>query len=413
MKHLILIISLAIFSAVALAENITLDEVISDSLQKNTSLYRIQREHEDKLANATEITLLENPELSVGAIHTKGENGIGMDLELSQPLKLSQLTGARIRYGDTLTQVANIEQKYEMLKVINETTMLYTRVWLLFERKKLYESYADDADQMRKLVQDSTSQGQTSPAASYLFSADAEKLRTDAKALDAELRQARSSLGLLTGRSYISTELQRPTFTPITANIERLQQFANTHANFRNIVESRIEAAERRIKIANQDAVLPEITPRLFYSNAPSNEEDFFAEDETFYGVGIALRIPIWNQNNAERSRANAELAQAQYEEDLLTGLPQKDLIEELRQSASIMQERADSYFKNILPTYRESYELTRSMFRQGQANALEVWQVREKLLTAENEALDAVAQAINARGALELELGGKIEEIL
>ena len=49
---------------------------------------------------------------------------------------------------------------------------------------------------------------------------------------------------------------------------------------------------------------------------------------------------------------------------------------------------------------------------RQGQADALEVWQVREKLLTSENEALDAMAQAVNARGALELELGGKLEEI-
>ena len=59
-----------------------------------------------------------------------------------------------------------------------------------------------------------------------------------------------------------------------------------------------------------------------------------------------------------------------------------------------------------------KSYELTRSMFRQGQADALEVWQVREKLLSSENEALDALAQAVNARGALEVELGGKIEEV-
>ena len=51
-------------------------------------------------------------------------------------------------------------------------------------------------------------------------------------------------------------------------------------------------------------------------------------------------------------------------------------------------------------------------MFRQGQADALEVWQVREKLLSSENEALDALAQAVNARGALEVELGGKIEEV-
>ena len=33
-------------------------------------------------------------------------------------------------------------------------------------------------------------------------------------------------------------------------------------------------------------------------------------------------------------------------------------------------------------------------------------------VIQCENEALDALAQAVNARGALELELGGKIEEV-
>ena len=130
------------------------------------------------------------------------------------------------------------------------------------------------------------------------------------------------------------------------------------------------------------------------------------------YGVGVALRIPLWNQNDGERKRAHAELRQAQSEANLYAGLPQQDVIGELQQSAAALQERADSYFDSILPGYRKSYELTRNMFRQGQADALEVWQVREKLLNSENEGLDALAQAVNARGALEVELGGKIEEI-
>lgn len=150
---------------------------------------------------------------------------------------------------------------------------------------------------------------------------------------------------------------------------------------------------------------MPEIGPRLIYSRSPDG-------DEKSYGVGIGLRIPLWNQNDAERKRANAELRQAKSEADLFANLPQKEVIGELQQSATTMQGRADSYFENILPGYRKSYELTRSMFRQGQADALEVWQVREKLLTSENEALDALAEAVNARGALELELGGKLEEI-
>lgn len=188
-------------------------------------------------------------------------------------------------------------------------------------------------------------------------------------------------------------------------NTERLLAFAQTQSNLRNVIKNRIQAAERRLNVAQQDAAMPEFGPRVFYSRSPNG-------DDQSYGIGVALRIPLWNQNDAERKRANAELRQARSEADLYAGLPQQEVIGELQQSASALQSRADSYFDNILPGYRKSYELTRSMFRQGQADALEVWQVREKLLSSENEALDALAQAVNARGALEVELGGKIEEV-
>jgi uncharacterized phage-like protein YoqJ len=88
---------------------------------------------------------------------------------LPSHLKFSQISGARGGYAEALANVASMEQKYEILKVINETTVLYTQVWLLSERKKLYENYANDADKMKKLVKESAGQGQTSPAASHLF----------------------------------------------------------------------------------------------------------------------------------------------------------------------------------------------------------------------------------------------------
>ncbi len=406
MKKIIAIIAIsAAFPAAAFAESITLDQVIRESLQKNTSLFRVQRDYEDKLATATETKLLDNPEFNIDATRASGENGTGADVELTQPLKFSQLSGARYGYAEALSNVASTEQKYEILKVINETTVLYTQVWLLSERKKLYENYADDAEKMKKLVGTSAGQGQTSPAASHLFSSDAAKLRADSNAVEAELRQVRTDLARLTGRSYQLAELQRPSFVDVPQDTEKLLAFAKEQSNLRNVVKSRINAAERRLSVAEQDAALPEIGPRLIYSRSPDG-------DEKSYGVGIALRIPLWNQNDAERKRANAELRQVKSEADLFVNLPQKEVIGELQQSAAALQGRADSYFESILPGYRKSYELTRSMFRQGQADALEVWQVREKLLTSENEALDALAQAVNARGQLELELGGKLEEI-
>ncbi len=405
MKPLMLIGLLMLVPLQVIAESITLDQVIKESLQKNTSLFRVQRDYEDKLATAAETTLFDNPEINADVIHSSGQGGIGTELELTQPLKFSQLSGARSSYAKALSRVASAEQKYEILKIINETTVLYTQVWLLSERKKLYASYADDAEKMKALVSSSAKQGQTSPAAAYLFSADAAKLRADSNAMGAELRLIHTDLARLTGRSYQKVELARPKFVAVPEDAEKLLAFAQAQSNLRNVIKSKIDAAEHHLKVAQQDAALPEIGPRLLYSRTPDGNEQS-------YGIGLALRIPLWNQNNAERKRAHAELRQVKSEADLFSRLPQKDVIGELQQSAIDLQNRANSYFEQILPGYRKSYELTRSMFKQGQTDALQVWQVREKLLASENEALDALAQAVNARGALELELGAKLEEI-
>lgn len=401
MKKILIILCL-IFPANAFAEIVTLEQVIQKSLQKNSGIYRAQREYDDRMATAKEVRLFDNPELNADAIHEDGN--FGTDLELTQPLKFSQLSGSRAYYSELLSKTAGIEQQYEILKVINETTVLYTQVWLLSERKKLYEKYAADAEKMQNLVNASSRQGQTSPAAASLFSSDAYKLRADASSVDAELRQARIQLTKLTGKNYQDIELQRPVFSNIPEDLDKLLTFAKSRANLRNVLKTRIEAAKQRLNIAKQDA-LPEFGPRLLYSNSPDR-------DENSYGIGVALKIPLWNRNDGERKRAEAELKQAKLDSDLFTGLPQSEIINELSQSASVLQSRSESYFNNILPGYRKSYELTGSMFRQGQANALEVWQVREKLLASENEALDAVIQSVNARGVLELELGGKLEEV-
>ena len=384
---------------------VTLEQVIDGALQKSTGISQVHKDYENKLADGTDASIIDNPELQTDIEHSKGQGGNGVAMELTQPFKFSQLTGARWRYADLLHNSASSEQQYQILKVVNETTSLYMRLWLLQERRKLYETSATDAQGMSKLVKASAGQGQTSAAASHLFAADAEKLKVDAASINAELRQVRTELAKMIGRSFANAELQKPAFSKIPDSTETLVGFAKDRANLRNIVKGQIKAAEERVLIAHQDAAMPEINPRLLYGRS-------FNGEEKSYGVGVQLRIPLWNQNDAERRRANADLNFAKSQADIFTAVPPEEMIGELQQSAIAQADRADSYSEKVLPGYRKSYELTRAMFRQGQIDALEVWQVREKLISTENEALQSVAEAFNARGALELELGGKLEEI-
>jgi outer membrane protein TolC len=388
-------------------ESVTLEQVIDGALQNSTGISQARKDYENKLADSKEAVTIDNPEFKADFVREQGVGGTGEQMELTQLFKFSQLTGARFRFANLLRCTADNEKQYEILKIINGTTILYMRLWLLQEQKRLYVTATRDAEGMSKLVKDSASQGQTSAAASYLFAADAQKLNADAVFIEAQLRQIRTDISKLTGRSFLDVHLKKPVFSKIPSNSEVLVAFAKDHANLRNIIKEQIKAAEQRVSIARQDGVMPQIGPRLVYSHL-NNGIGF----ETDYGVGVQVSIPLWNQNNVERKRADADLDFVKTQQNILAGVSQKEVIRQLQQSGIALADRADSYEDQILPGYRKSYELTREMFQQGQIDALEVWQVREKLRTIQDEALQAMADAFNARSALELELGGKLEEI-
>lgn len=387
------------------AGTVTLDQLIRDGLAQNAGVNRVEQEYEERVASAIDAGTFDNPELSVDATRGRDLSGTGTEVELVQPLKLSQVSGARARYASALREAASVEQRYEILKVVNETTALYAQAWLLAERQRLFAKYAADAERTNRIVSQSERQGQTSPAAAHLFAADAAKLRTDAAAVEAELRRVRSELSKVSGRDLSAADFERPAFSPIPEDVDRLVGFAERRASLRNLLKARITAAEKRVDVAEQDAILPEIGPRAVYSQSPDGAEET-------YGFGIVLRIPLWNQNDAERRRAGAELHRFRSDARLLSGVSLREAISQSVHGAQALTKRADTYVTDVLPGYRKSYDLSSAMFRQGQIDALALWQVREKLLSSESEALEAVALALNARGALELELGGKLEEV-
>ena len=63
-------------------------------------------------------------------------------------------------------------------------------------------------------------------------------------------------------------------------------------------------------------------------------------------------------------------------------------------------------------PSYRQSYELSKKMFQNGQISAIELWQIREKLYQTDKESIQSFLDYLSARNDLELEIGGKLEEV-
>lgn len=395
---------MTILTGTAHAKTVVLEDVLKQALSSSPAVARTEREYQERLSEGTAATTLDNPELQTDFLRQNNNNGNTVDIELSQPLRLSHLNGARTDFADMLGRAATTQQKYELLKTLNEVTTQYVKLWSLQERKSLYEHSAEDAENLANLVRGAAKQGQLAVSESTLFTADSARLRIEIENIIAEIAETKLALTRATGFSFVEIEAVKPKFSAIPP-LEKLVAFSNERATLRNVIRDNLAAAEARMRVARSDA-FPEFGPRLIYNRG------FSGNDEQAVGAGVAMRIPLWDRNQAEQQRSRAVLREAQIDAASIAMKNPKEMLAPLQESAVRREAREQEYWNKILPGYRKSYDLSRQMLRAGQIPALDLWQVREKLYQIEEAALQSTLEAYESRLALELEIGGKLEEV-
>lgn len=386
------------------APTLTLDQVLAIALEKSDPALEAQKKHDEREAEAREAATLDNPDFQIEGERKSTINGTGMAAELYQPFKLSHLTFSRSEYASRLRQLGEGEKKLELFKAMNDISAAYLKLWGLQARKSLYERSLAEAGYVGDALHTGEHEGQTPVSVREIFRGDAGRLSAELKAVMADMQVARLELSHLTGQNISSAVLEKPVFSPIPASPESLFKLAQSRTTWRSVLKDRVSAAEERLSVAQTDALMPEIGPRLVY------KENQDGTQET-YAFGIKMRIPLWNQNDAERARAHAEDNMTRMQNARYQNLPAEDTIRALHQAALNRATYLETLEKNVLPRYRKSYELMRGMVKQGQASPVELWSLREKLYQTEETAITATTDTYLARLRLEAEIGGKLEE--
>lgn len=389
----------------ALAEPMPLEQVIARVLEKSPASAQVNRDFQDRLSEGTAARIWNNPELQADVVkQSTGTKGKALQLELTQPLRLSQINGARHAYAKAVKNAAGTQQKYELFKMATDVSTLYLRLWILQERKDLYTRLSKDSEGVSETIHAGAHQGQLATSEYMLFSSDSERLKTEVDTIKAEILQVKVSLAKLTGFSFAKIEAVKPAFSPVP-DVKKLTEFASSHATVRTVTRDNFTAAQKRVEVAENDR-FPTFGPRLIY------DRGFNGDTQRSTGVGLAINIPLWDTNQTERQRAHAALNAAQANMDSTNLQNPQEVLGQMQESAKRLQTRSEHYWDKILPGFRKSYDLSRQMLRAGQIPALNLWQVRDKLYQVEDAALQSTLDAYSARLALELEIGGKLEEL-
>lgn len=406
MKQIILILAVAGMAflpspAAAGAQVVSEAHVLQAAMQYSPDFQAVVRDGAFEKADAGQAGRLDNPTVELNAVRTStaGSDENSFDLEIEQPFKLSQLTGQRARLSNVLFEQAELRQQHGMLEAFWRTKMLYAQVWQLQEQAKLYADFqkraADVARQVGKAVKD----GQTPVSEGSLFTGDAAKLASDLENIKAQESDLRLQLSKVTGLTLTDAVLEKPVLLPLNTDIAYLEGQARENASLVRLLETDLLAAQRQKQAALADSGAPEIAPRFIYGrNSDANEDTI--------GLGVVLTIPLWDQNQSQRQKANAAQLYTQRQLDTLQTLPLSERLRRIVDAIDRLDRRVRILETEALPNYRKGFAQVQKSYRAGQADAVALWQIRERLFVTEQEALKATLEAVAAHRILSLETG-------
>ena len=404
MKYLYILLLCAIFapSQAVKAETLSLETMIEQALQNSPETARILNSYADTDAEAFEIETLSNPtaEINITAIEDDASRSVGIEIE--QPMRLSNF-GSRASYADALRRTANNEQKAQMLELIHSITRGYASYWALQEQEKLLSTNVSYARKKQKLVERAAKDGRVDAADAKIFKAEALRLEEQLRVIRSRKINGAANLLRMAGMDQVKFDAKRPK-SPEIPDLTALTSIAGNEGSIRSLLESRKTLAERRYNVARQDAGFPEFAPRAVV------ERDL-DEDSTAILFGVNIAIPIWDRNNAELSRSNAERRLAHSNLNALNEQNFANVLAASYEQAKATQISASTYRNQIVPSWNDVQSITDKKFENGQASILDLFQMRERIIGVQSEALQTYLNSIEARIELESLIGQSLTD--
>ncbi|MGB1875822.1 MAG: hypothetical protein ACPHGY_02705, partial [Rhodospirillaceae bacterium] len=281
------------FGPVSAQTSISLSDVVADALRNSVDVVRLDRDLALRLADAIEVETRSNPEVEALARYSDKGEGVGLELEVSQPLRFSDFT-LRPLYAAAIRQTATIEQEAGLFDLVNRVTELYLAHWAAQSREAMARKAADEATEINDQI-DLIRREQTLPTEQFnVFVPEALRRREEATLYAAERAVLEARLAFETGGdggALISTAAAPSSLPPL----DQVLAFASDREFGARMARARITVNEARLRVAEKDR-LPMITPRLNYDIDPGGAD-------RVWGIGVAVEVPLWDRNGAEVAR--------------------------------------------------------------------------------------------------------------
>jgi cobalt-zinc-cadmium efflux system outer membrane protein len=401
-----ILLPLSLAGAAEAPVQITLEQALSEALNRNPTLSVERREIDIAKGTRRQAGIYPfNPEIeaSGGAgrahdrVDTNESRGITtQSVGISQTIWLKGQRGLRVRSAEAgVLRAQSLVQDAER-QVVADTLRTYSDLLVSQERVNLAREILGVVRQVQDAAQ-KLFEGDAVPQLD-VFRAEVEVRKAENRLVVEErtLGVAQRELALLIGR-VVEEPLRALAPSPVLAqpkgDIDALRNEAFARRPDLNAALAAVKAGQAEVDLVNAERFLPELRVGLKYEAA----RDFDAVGQSGL-LTLSIPLPLFNRRDGDLDRARAEVARQEAQVELARRRIEKEVSTAVQQVAA-SREIADRYVESILPQQERNFRLLREAYAIGEIRITDVFVGQREFIGDREAYLEAVG-ALNAATA-------------
>lgn len=379
---------------------LTLDDAVKGALANNLDLRAAYYEVQKARGRLLQAGLWPNPRIEIAATTDRAFNNEGQGLNSGGFTQAFPIAG-RLRFGrqvglvDVAQAMAEIRNRERLL--IGETQRDFLTVLVLDQQIATRREFLGINREFVGVVEKRLEKAEVSQADVSLASVEAERLELEIDTLQAD-RAA--------GELSLKQRLGLPPDAPLTlqGDLTALAKRFSPEKYADKIVPNRpdmrlkelgIDRAQAEIRLARAEA-WGDWDVGLDFETDNAVDEPVGLQRDSFFGVKVAIPLPVWNRNQGRVQEQQAASDQSKGEVEALRLTIRTEIATGLARARKL-REVVDGYQTRLLPSMTKTTALLKNGYGAGLTDAVQVIQGQQQRALVLTSYLDATNSYIQA----------------
>ena len=404
------------------SQGVSSAEVVRRAISSNAELAAARLEIDRARARLQQAGLRPNPTLDFEQLSGRLANNPGdraTTIGLSLPLEISGQRRRRIDVAQLELEAAQAEVADRERRLANEVRAVYAEVLAATRELEITTGINQLDAQTVRVIEVRVSEGDAAPLEANLLRVEADRLRARRALVEGKLQAALLRLKLLAGMKpdeplQVRAELQQALSPNPPASLDAAIDLALRARPDLRLARLLEEAAQAGLRLAQAQAQ-PQVTLSARYTTDRSLTSlppplTTFPDSGRSLSFGASITLPTFNRNQGAKAEAATAIVQAQHRREFIEAVIRTEVAAAFARVQSVQNALA-TFEQGVITRSNDNVRVVRAAYDTGAFRVTELIAEQRRLLDAQREFTEALAERYRALADLQSAMGTKEEK--